>query len=269
MLEESFYFHSGETPIVAAAIHSGHEVRAELKPLFNLSETQRLREEDPHTDWLTSAAPSRIIVNRSRFEVDLNRERDLAVYRSPEDAWGLKVWKEPLDEDVINRSLTLYDKFYEEVKKFLTSIVDKYGFVVIYDLHTYNHRREGTEALPADPAVNPDVNLGTANLNRDLWGPVVDGLASDLRSFNFPGGQLDVRENVRFRGGHFSRWICNEFGNRSCAIAIEFKKIFMDEWSNHYDQQKLTAIRNALQFSVSNTLGRSRDIAEESIGNGR
>jgi len=266
MQQDSFLFHVGEGPIVAAALHSGHDVRNELKPLFNLSDTERLREEDPYTDWLTAVASSRIIVQHSRFEVDLNRERDSAVYRSLEDAWGLQVWRKTLSDDVIERSLALYDSFYSEVKKFLTPIVDKYGYVVVYDLHTYNHRRDGPKAKPADPSANPDVNLGTSNLNRDLWGPVVDGLASDLQSFDFPGRQLDVRENIRFRGGHFSRWIYSEFGERSCAIAIEFKKFFMDEWSNYYDQEQLIAIRNALQLSVPRTLHRSMVIADKSIG---
>ena len=30
---------------------------------------------------------------RSRFEVDLNRPREEAVYRVPEDCWGLDVWR--------------------------------------------------------------------------------------------------------------------------------------------------------------------------------
>jgi hypothetical protein len=36
-------------------------------------------------------APTHIIVTRSRFEVDLNRPRDKAVYRCAADAWNLDV----------------------------------------------------------------------------------------------------------------------------------------------------------------------------------
>lgn len=264
MSHDSFYIHSGEGPFVAAAIHSGHRVRSELKPLLHLNEMERLREEDPHTDWLANIAPSRIIGLKSRFEVDLNRQRDQAVYLTPEDAWGLNVWKKKPNEAVVNHSLSIYDTFYKEVKKFLTSVIDTHGYVVVYDLHTYNYRRDGADAPPAIPKENPDVNLGTANLNRDMWGPVVDGLADDLRSFDFPGRQLDVRENIRFRGGHFSRWIQQQYGNRSCAIAIEFKKFFMDEWSDDYNRQQLTAIRDALRKSVPGMLRRSRQVAGKS-----
>jgi hypothetical protein len=42
-----------------------------------------------------------MITHRSRFEVDLNRPRREAVYRIPEDAWGLDIWRdEVLPDDV-------------------------------------------------------------------------------------------------------------------------------------------------------------------------
>jgi N-formylglutamate deformylase len=260
-MSDPYYIHEGEGPFVAASLHSGHEVRDELKPLLNLTEMERFREEDPYTDLLTDIAPARIIGLRSRFEVDLNRERSLAVYRSPENAWGLDVWKSPPGDEIVSRSLEIYDAFYADVKEFLSSIISRYGYVVIYDLHSYNHRRDGPGAPPADPEKNPDVNLGTSNMNRDLWAPVVEGLAEDLRFFEFPGGRLDVRENVKFFGGDFSRWVNKTFGNRSCTIAIEFKKIFMDEWSDQYDRELLSAIREALEKSVPGMLRRSREVA--------
>ena len=260
-MSESYYIHEGDGPFVAAAVHSGHEVRDELKPLLNLSEMERLREEDPYTDLLTEIAPSRIVGLRSRFEVDLNRERHLAVYKKPEDAWGLDVWKSPPGDEIISRSLENYDSFYTDVKEFLSSIISRYGYVVIYDLHTYNHRRDGPGAPPEGQEGNPDVNLGTSNLDRGLWAPVVEGLAEDLRFFDFPGGKLDVRENVKFYGGAFSRWVNSTFGERSCTIAIEFKKFFMDEWTGRYDRELFNAIRQVLGKSVPGMLQRSRGVA--------
>jgi len=260
-MSDSYYIHEGEGPFVAAALHSGHEVREELKPLLNINEMERLREEDPYTDLLANIAPARIIGLHSRFEVDLNRNRSGAVYKTPEDAWGLDVWKKPPEDEVIKRSLEIYDAFYADVKVLLSSIIDRYGYVVIYDLHTYNHRRDGPDAPPANPEMNPDVNLGTKNLNRELWAPVVEGLAADLRFFDFPGRKLRVGENVKFRGGDFSRWVYDTFGDRSCTIAIEFKKFFMDEWSDHYDKELFKAILQALEKSVPGMLHRSREIA--------
>ena len=85
--------YNDEGPLVATAIHNGHLLRDEIEELTALSDVERLREEDPFTgDW-TTIANVQIVMQNSRFEVDLNRPRDKAVYIDPEDAWGLKLWK--------------------------------------------------------------------------------------------------------------------------------------------------------------------------------
>jgi N-formylglutamate deformylase len=266
MSSDSYYFHAGDGPIVAVALHSGHDVRSDLESLFSLNSSDRLREEDPHTDFLTNIVPPRVIVRTSRFEVDMNRERSLAVYQTPEDAWGLKVWEKNLAEESVEKSLAIYDKFYADSKVFLSAIILKYGYVVVYDIHSYNHMRDGPNANPANPVTNPDVNLGTSNLNRILWGNVIDGLTNDLRSFKFPGGNLTVGENIRFMGGHYSHWMQQEFGDKSCTIAIEFKKIFMDEWTHQYDPVKLNAIYNALKYTLQKLLIQSKKVGENFAG---
>jgi N-formylglutamate amidohydrolase len=87
--------------VVATSVHAGHEVRPQVAQEMSLPEADRLREEDPFTDVIASAVPSRMITHRSRFEVDLNRPRREAVYRIPEDAWGLDIWRdEVLPDDV-------------------------------------------------------------------------------------------------------------------------------------------------------------------------
>ena len=83
----------GDHPTVATAIHHGGVVRAELSDLLAIGDDQRHYEEDGETSGWTAIAPTRIVVFRSRFEVDLNRPRHKAVYLQPEDAWGLRVWK--------------------------------------------------------------------------------------------------------------------------------------------------------------------------------
>lgn len=75
--------YSGDGPLVATAIHPGHHVRSEIRERLALPEDKRLNEEDPFTGPFTAVAPTRIVVERSRFEVDLNRPRENAVYRRP------------------------------------------------------------------------------------------------------------------------------------------------------------------------------------------
>ena len=195
----------GDGPLVAAAIHNGNDVRTEIQQLLAISGVDRLREEDPYTGAWTVIAPNRIVGLRSRFEVDLNRPRAKAVYGDPMDSWGVRVWKTALPDAVIVRSQSLYDAFYYEIDKVLRSLVDRFGRLVVYDLHSYNHRRLGPHARPDDPASNPDVNVGTGTMDRQRWAPIVDRFLTDLRAFDFLGRPLDVLENVKFAGGEFAK----------------------------------------------------------------
>ena len=245
---------TGDAPLVAAAVHNGHAVRDELKPYLGLSDAERLREEDPFTGGWTGVAPNQIIGNRSRFEVDLNRPPDKAVYLKPEDAWGLDVWKEPLPDDLVARSLAQHTAFYHEVGELLHDLARRHGKFVVFDLHSYNHRREGADGPPADPDANPEVNIGTRTLDRERWAPVVERFMTDLRSFDFSGRQLDVRENVKFQGGYFPQWVHETFPESGCALAIEFKKIFMDEWTGEPDRRQVEVIHAALESTVPGVL---------------
>ncbi len=253
-MQASWVLTQGHGPIVAVALHDGHNIRAEVSSLLALSESDRTREEDPFTALWTTVADTQIVVKQSRFEFDLNRPREKAVYLTPEDAWGLSVWHSVPSEEIVARSLAEYDAFYATVKRVFADIEQRFGCFVVFDLHTYNHRREGLEALPADPRYNPEINLGTGSLNRDRWAPVVDRFITDLRSFDFLGQHLDVRENIRFRGGHFSRWTHQSFPESACVLAIEVKKFFMNEWTNEADPVQLDAIRRALQSTVPGLL---------------
>jgi len=235
---------------VAAAIHDGHAVRDELSPLLALDSSDRLREEDPYTGRWATVAPNRIVVSQSRFEVDLNRPREKCVYLTPADAWGLRVWKAELPSEIVARSLEFYDAFYADVHKFLTRQVAQHGRVVVYDLHTYNHRRAGAQAEPEDSEANPEVNLGTGTMDRVRWAPVVDSFRNALRSANYYGRHLDVRENVKFQGGNFPRWIHEHFPESVCVIAIEFKKFFMDEWTGELLEPEFVQLHEALQSTV-------------------
>jgi N-formylglutamate amidohydrolase len=222
---------TGISPLVATAIHNGHDLRPEVAELSALAVDARLREEDPYTGRFTVVAPTQIVVHRSRFEVDLNRPRERAVYRGPDDAWGLHIWQDEIPIEMVDRSLDLYDAFYAMLADLLDATVAAHGHFVLFDMHSYNHRRNGPDAPPAPEEENPEVNVGTGTLDRTRWGGLVDRFISDLRDCDMSGRRIDVRENVRFRGGHLSRWIHERYPATGCALAIEFKKVFMDEWT--------------------------------------
>jgi N-formylglutamate amidohydrolase len=215
--------------------------------------SERLREEDPHTDRWTRISPNRLISHRSRFEADLNRPRESAVYLKPEDAWGLTLWKTPPPAREIKRSLAFYDDFYAVAHQLLSSVQRQFGSFVVFDLHTYNHRRDGPDAPAASPDGNPEVNVGTGTLrDRARWAPLIDAFIAALRDHDFDGRgrHLDVRENVRFRGGHFSQWVHESFPASGLSLALEFKKFFMDEWTGMADQFQVELIARALESTV-------------------
>ncbi|MEQ8673170.1 MAG: N-formylglutamate amidohydrolase [Aggregatilineales bacterium] len=244
----------GDSPLVATAIHDGHLLRPDVAQIMALTDAERLREEDPFTALWTAVSDTRVAGTYSRFEVDLNRPREKAVYIKPEDAWGLHVWKETPSPAIIEQSRARYDAFYAEMHRLFTELEQRFGRFVVYDLHTYNHRRAGPKGEPADIAGNPEVNVGTGTLDQTRWGAIVQRFMSDIASIDYLGRQLDVRENVKFVGGRFASWTHENFPESGCVLSIEFKKFFMDEWTGEPDQTQLEAIRQALQFTTSGTL---------------
>ena len=150
-----------------------------------------------------------------------------------------------------------YDLFYDETRRILDDLRKRYGRFVVLDLHTYNHRRMGPDAGHADPFTNPEVNIGTGSLDREQWHPLVDRFMTDLASFDFLGRTLDVRENVRFRGGFLSNWIHQNYPDSGCCLAIELKKFFMDEWTGEMSLEEHQALLQALvstKDGISETL---------------
>lgn len=239
-------------PVVASGIHNGHSIRENLHGRFKLFDRERLREEDPYTGEMARGFGNYIIVNRSRFEVDLNRSPEKAVYRKPEDAWGLHIWKDPITDGEVEESMKLYHQFYEQTAEKLQEIIDAHGFVIVFDFHSYNHRREGPDKPAAKQEDNPDIDILTTNIALDKWQPVLNRLIKVLQDYPYPDGPLDVREEVRFEGkkSHFMQWLLERFGGKAFVPSIEFKKIFMDEWTGELYQDKLDHLKKAMLQTV-------------------
>ena len=112
-------------PVVAAAVHAGHGLRPEIAEAIVLDDAERFREEDPFTDRLAATVPDHVITRRSRFEADLNRPRRDAVYRTPDDCWGLDVWRDSeLPDALFDGSLTTYDAFYDALAPRLDALAE-------------------------------------------------------------------------------------------------------------------------------------------------
>jgi hypothetical protein len=75
---------------------------------------------------------------------------------------------------------------------------------------------------------------------------VVDRWLAEVRDCDYFGRRLDVRENIKFFGGHLPGWIHANFPETVCALAIEVKKFFMDEWTGALDVRQHEAIEQVL-----------------------
>ena len=207
-------------------------------------------EEDPYTELFTQFSSNTIIGRTSRFEVDLNRSFEKCIYKNPKDAWGLKTRKKSPSDLVISQSLKQYHEFYDLAKNHFAHLEKKFGRFFVYDIHSYNHHRKGSNENFDDPKLNPEIIIGTNNMP-EKWFTLVDKIKNNLTSFDYFGRSLDTRINVKFPGGYFSRWIHNNFPESACCIAIEFKKIWMDEWTGEIYADKLNKLIKALNSTHS------------------
>ncbi len=241
----------GDGPVVATAIHDGHEMRESLLPYLAISEDGRRREEDPMTGLLAAVGDVRVQVRASRFQVDLNRPRDKAISTDPADTWGLRVWRGDLPWTEVEQSLAEHDRFYHMIRTLLDDMIASWGCVLLLDIHSYNHRRDGADADPAPQRDNPDIELGVTTLEDGRWGGVAKRFAQALRDTAVEGRAPDVRANVRFpTGGFFPEWVYATWGDKVCTISPEYKKIYMDEWTAQADIPVIEDFRAGLQNAV-------------------
>lgn len=246
----------GPGPLIATAIHDGHDLRPSVAKAMILSDADRLREEDPFTGQAVAGVPTYILGHRSRFEFDLNRGAEGAIYRTPEQSWGLEVWEGEPDEKLFEESLRIHAAYYRMLGALLDDIAAAHPQFVLIDVHSYNHRRDGPDGAPTPQEKAPDVNIGTSSMPREHWAFLLDPLMEAMRGYDFNGRSLDVRENVAFQGkGEQTRFVHERYPGQGCAIALEFKKFFMDEWTGEPDPAEHEAMREFITFSASVAAG--------------
>lgn len=247
-MESRIQINKQKSPIIAAAIHDGHYIPDAFSKYLLLDEHERMREEDPYTAYIADLPVNTIIAGHSRFLTDLNRPKDKCIYKTPEDAWGLQVWKEPFSSTLEKRLLDYYDLFYHKFETLLKEIIARYGTFVVLDIHSYNHRRKNIKQ-EAPTKKNPEINIGSKN-NATYWHDLIHRFTDCLAKTTINGHHPDVRENIKFKGGEFSRWIHEHYGHYGCTLSIEFKKTFMDEWTGRVDIEHINDIRNALKSCI-------------------
>ena len=238
-------------PVITTAIHAGHGIRSELLPWLEIGDRERLREEDPLTDYFLAVGDSMLRANRSRFEFDLNRPREMAISTDPADQWGLQIWNSDLPAEQIEKSRRLHDEFYAMMRNHCDAMIARFGRILLLDIHSYNHRRDGPDADPAPAGENPDIDLGATTMNHRIYGDLLESFAQELRSAPVCGRQPHVGVNVRWEdGGNFPEWLHEIYGDDACVITLEYKKSFMDEWTGQANVLALQHLREGLARAV-------------------
>ena len=202
------------------AVHDGHQFRKELWDNCIHTEYERWYEEDPETKEMVRSHPIVIAGCDSRFEYDLNRAPEDAVF---DTAWGKKLWHEPLSEENKMKSLKKHENFYKVVHALIAKLESKFGVAVVYDMHSYNWKRWDREV--------PTWNLGTSNVDNDRFGGTIELWRQALSELKLPHAIKSTSKiNDTFQGnGYFLKYITKNFQN-TLVLATEIAKVYCDEY---------------------------------------
>lgn len=224
-------------PFICGAVHDGHQFRKSLWDNCLHTEYERWFEEDPATKQMIQTFPIVIAGCDSRFEYDLNRAPEAAIYT---DAWGKQLWKQPLSEDEKQQSLQKHTNFYKVVKALVSKIEEKFGVAVVYDMHSYNWKRWDREV--------PTFNIGAGKVDNQRFGKSVELWREMLSEIKLPHKiESTSKINDVFQGnGFFLGFITSNFKN-TLVLATEVKKIYCDEYAQIMFPEVVKAIENQLK----------------------
>ncbi|GAB6260592.1 flavohemoglobin expression-modulating QEGLA motif protein [Photobacterium sp. R1] len=205
-------------PFVATAIHHGSRMRPELVAKCHLSAQERYFEEDPYTGEFVASMPIVLQGEDSRYEYDLNRDPKSCIYSQ---AWGKDVWHAPLTDAERFASLAKHSCYYRIFHALITALEHKFGYCVVYDVHSYNYERITTPC--------PTFNLGTAQVDRKEWQSEIKDLLTRLGQVNLPNLAVTAGENLVFQGMGYQATFVRDHFSRTLILPIEIKKVYMNE----------------------------------------
>ncbi len=234
-------------PALAVAVHAGHRVREELLPLMQIPEKERLFEEDPATDRMIRGSANAVWGIDSRAEYDLNRPPERAVPLTAGQFWGVQVYRAPLPEDMVRRSLEKHEAFYRFIGSCIRVLLERFGLCVVYDIHSYNLSRQVEKGIRNPPLFN----LGTALLDRRRWGSRIDAWLRELGRIEVPGIAVTVEENRVFTGaGELCRRLTG-WDPRILVLPTEIAKVYMDERTGALDEGRIDALGRGLRRAIA------------------
>jgi hypothetical protein len=224
-------------PYACGAVHDGHQFRKELWDNCLHTEYERWYEEDPETKNMVASHPILIAGCDSRFEYDLNRTPDEAVF---ETAWGKQLWKERLPNNQKETSLDKHTNFYKVVNALIHKLEEKFGVSIVYDMHSYNWKRWDRKV--------PTWNLGTSNVDNERFGNEIESWRKSLSELNLPNQikSTSAINNTFYGNGYFLKYITKNFQN-TLVLATEIAKVYCDEYTGIIYPEVVSAVEKQLQ----------------------
>jgi N-formylglutamate amidohydrolase len=210
-------------------LHAGSRIDPVLKENLLISEADQFREEDPYMQEFIRDFPLQIIARDSRFEYDLNRDPGDAVYPYGQPKFGMDMWKRKLREEELRPGMDKHSEFYELMDMVVRYMLGRNRVALVFDMHSYCFQREEKIDWFRDP--RPEINLGSKAVNRERFGKLIDFFLEKLSGQSIGEHPVRVAENAIFPGGYLSRRLSRKWPDEVLVLALEYKKIFMDEWS--------------------------------------
>ncbi|MFH1263472.1 MAG: N-formylglutamate amidohydrolase [Pseudomonadota bacterium] len=230
-------------PLIGLAVHAGSRIREELQSKMGIEAEERKYDEDTYSDYFIADFPVQLIGLDSRYEYDVDRKREQAIYLKPFQCWGRKVWQTPPTKEEMEISYQKYDEAHELIDFFVNESIMKFGKATVLDVHTYSHKRP---LYGARTSTLPVFNVGTTKLDRKSHTKAIDQLLADLKGVQLNGAAVTVAENDVFKGdGAIISALAPKYP-AALIVPLDIKKVFMDETSGKVDETIAQQIRASL-----------------------
>jgi uncharacterized protein (TIGR02421 family) len=224
-------------PYICTAIHNGSNIRAELSNKIALDDYERWYEEDPHTADFIASLPITIVGNDSRYEYELNRKEPVYV-----EAWGKQVWKKPLSKRELKISTQKHENYYKVTHALIEKLEDMFGASLVYDVHSYNHKRWGRDV--------PVFNIGVEKIDNKKYAKYINHWKEELEHIELKGISVQAEFNDVFYGrGYNVEYITKNFNN-TLVLATEISKIYCDEKTGEIYPQVIKNIQARFKKAI-------------------
>jgi N-formylglutamate deformylase len=147
----------------------------------------------------------------------------------------------------VRRSLEKYEAFYRFAGSCIRVLLERFGFCVVYDIHSYNISRQVEKGIENPPLFN----LGTALLDRSRWGGLIDAWLYQLSCIDIPGIRTTVEENRVFSGaGELCRCLTG-WDPHILVLPTEIAKVYMDERKGILHDPLIDALGHGLHGAIA------------------